>query len=108
MRCMTQCQARITRHDCSNDALEATIQKLKQSDPELKNTLIVITADHDHTLVLNGYAKRTGKYVEGKETSVLGLVKTMIKRALLKIFMVNLIRLSVLVRAKTPHSKPYG
>ena len=58
-----------------NDALEATIQKLKQSDPELKNTLIVITADHDHTLVLNGYAKRTGKYVEGKETSVLGLVK---------------------------------
>ncbi|AXY56222.1 alkaline phosphatase [Acinetobacter chinensis] len=58
-----------------NDALEATIQKLKQSDPELKNTLIVITADHDHTMVLNGYAKRTGKYIEGQETSVLGLVK---------------------------------
>ncbi len=58
-----------------NDALDATIQKLKQTDPELKNTLIVITADHDHTMILNGYAKRTGKYVEGKETSVLGLVK---------------------------------
>jgi len=58
-----------------NEALDATIKKLRQSDPELKNTLIVITADHDHTLILNGYAKRTGKYVQGQETSVLGLVK---------------------------------
>ncbi len=58
-----------------NEALDATIKKLQQSDPELKNTLIVITADHDHTLILNGYAKRTGKYVQGQETSVLGLVK---------------------------------
>ena len=49
-----------------NEALDATIKKLQQSDPELKNTLIVITADHDHTLILNGYAKRTGKYVQGQ------------------------------------------
>ena len=49
-----------------NEALDATIKKLRQSDPELKNTLIVITADHDHTLILNGYAKRTGKYVQGQ------------------------------------------
>ena len=58
-----------------NEALDATIKKLQQSDPELKNTLIVITADHDHTLILNGYAKRTGKYVQGQETSVLGSVE---------------------------------
>ncbi|KOR14434.1 hypothetical protein ABW55_13535 [Acinetobacter sp. C15] len=64
-------------HDtiASNEALDATIKKLRQSDSGLKKTLIVITADHDHTLILNGYAKRTGKYVQGQETSVLGLVK---------------------------------
>ena len=27
----------------------------------LKNTLIVATADHDHTLLINGYSPRTGK-----------------------------------------------
>src|SRR2546427_1583212 len=40
----------------------------------LKNTLIVVTADHDHTLHLNGYAARTGKTEAGKP-GVLGLVK---------------------------------
>lgn len=45
----------------------------------------MITADHDHTLILNGYAKRTGKYVQGQETSVLGLVKTALLHKYLKI-----------------------
>ena len=44
-----------------DDAIKAAIAKMKLSDPELKNTLIVVTADHDHTMVLNGYAARTGK-----------------------------------------------
>ena len=59
-----------------DNAIKAAIDKVKKTDPELKNTLIVVTADHDHTMVLNGYAKRTGKYVKGGETSVLGLVKS--------------------------------
>lgn len=58
-----------------DDAIRAAIELVKKTDPELKNTLIVVTADHDHTIVLNGYAKRTGKYIPGKETSVLGVVK---------------------------------
>ena len=36
--------------------------------------LIVVTADHDHTLVLNGYAQRTGK-TTASNPGVLGLVK---------------------------------
>ena len=34
----------------------------------------MVTADHDHTLVLNGYAKRTSKTTAGNP-GVLGLVK---------------------------------
>jgi len=52
-----------------DDAIKAAIAKV-----DLKNTLIVVTADHDHTLVLNGYAKRTGK-TTSSEAGVLGLVK---------------------------------
>jgi alkaline phosphatase len=56
-----------------DDALKAAIDKARLTDPELKNTTIVVTADHDHTLVLNGYAKRTGK-TTADVPGVLGLV----------------------------------
>jgi alkaline phosphatase len=57
-----------------DNAIKAAIAKAKITDPELKNTLIVVTADHDHTLVLNGYAKRTGK-TSATNPGVLGIVK---------------------------------
>lgn len=57
-----------------DNAIKAGIAKARLADPDLKNTLIVVTADHDHTLVLNGYAQRTGKTAAGN-AGVLGLVK---------------------------------
>ena len=57
-----------------DDALKAAIDKMKAIDPELKNTLIVVTADHDHTLVLNGYAARTGKTTD-TNPGILGLMR---------------------------------
>ena len=48
-----------------DDAIQAAIDQVKTFDPTLANTLIVVTADHDHTIAFNGYGKRG--------TDVLGL-----------------------------------
>jgi alkaline phosphatase len=57
-----------------DDAITAAIAKVRQTDPELRNTLIVVTADHDHTLVMNGYAARTGKTTDSNP-GILGLMR---------------------------------
>ena len=57
-----------------DNAIAAALEKMEDIDPGLENTLIVVTADHDHTLVINGYAERTGATSED-HAGVLGLVK---------------------------------
>ena len=57
-----------------DDAIKAAIAKVKLTDPDLKNTLIVVTADHDHTMVMNGYAALTGK-TTAANPGILGLMR---------------------------------
>ena len=64
-----------------DDAVKVGIDKMQLIDPGLKNTLIVVTADHDHTLVLNGYAALTGKTTESSP-GVLGLLRNYFDNAL--------------------------
>jgi alkaline phosphatase len=54
--------------------LKAAIEQMRSIDPGLKNTLIVATADHDHSLLLNGYSPRTGKTTP-TQPGVLGLMR---------------------------------
>ncbi len=56
-------------------AIKAAIAEVRKTDPNLKNTLIVVTADHDHTLMMQGYAKLTGK-TTADNPGVLGLLKS--------------------------------
>jgi alkaline phosphatase len=57
-----------------DDAIKAGIARAKLTDPELKNTLIVVTADHDHTMVMNGYSALAGK-TTATNPGILGLMR---------------------------------
>ena len=41
-----------------DDAIQTALAAMHKRDPGLRNTLIVVTADHDHTIVMNGYSRR--------------------------------------------------
>ncbi|GAC1528025.1 MAG: alkaline phosphatase [Ramlibacter sp.] len=64
-----------------DDAIQIAIDRMRTVDPDLKNTLIVMTADHDHTLVLNGYAARTGP-TSSASPGILGLLRNFVTGAL--------------------------
>ncbi len=57
-----------------DDALRTAIAQMQLIDPGLKHTLIVATADHDSTLLINGYSPRTGK-TTASNAGVLGVVR---------------------------------
>ena len=59
-----------------NAAIKTALDKMNKLDPGLKNTLIVATADHDHTLLINGYSPRTGKTTP-TNPGILGLVRSL-------------------------------
>lgn len=40
-----------------DQAIEQTLAYMQRKDPGLANTLIVVTADHDHAMAFNGYTK---------------------------------------------------
>jgi len=61
-----------------DNAIKTALDKMQAVDPGLKNTLVVVTADHDHTLQMNGYARITGKTAPGNP-GVLGLVNDYVK-----------------------------
>lgn len=57
-----------------DDAIAKALEKVKATDPQLANTTIVVTADHDHTMVLTGYARRTGP-TTASNPGILGLLR---------------------------------
>ncbi|MGI4779077.1 MAG: alkaline phosphatase [Janthinobacterium lividum] len=46
-------------------AIDAALAYMEKKDPGLKNTLVVVTADHDHAIAFNGYT-RIGNPILGK------------------------------------------
>ena len=57
-----------------DDAIAAALAKVRELDPDLASTTIVVTADHDHTLVMNGAATLAGRTIEARP-GVLGLLR---------------------------------
>jgi alkaline phosphatase len=54
----TNARNALTETVAFDEAIQTALDRMRAIDPGLDNTLIVVTADHDHTMVLNGYPKR--------------------------------------------------
>ena len=57
-----------------DDAVKAAVDRVRTNDPDLRNTLLVATADHDHTLVMNGDSTLVDRTIEARP-GVLGLLR---------------------------------
>lgn len=57
-----------------DDAIAAALAKVRELDPDLASTTIVVTADHDQTLLMNGDSTLTGRTIEARP-GVLGLLR---------------------------------
>ena len=56
-----------------DEAVGVALDRVRQRDPDLRDTTIVVTADHDHTLVMNGNAALADRTGEGRP-GVLGVI----------------------------------
>ncbi len=56
-----------------DDAVGAALERIRLRDPDLHDTTVVVTADHDHTMVLAGDNAATERTIESR-AGVLGLV----------------------------------
>lgn len=70
----TQARRALQDGKAFDEAIQTAIDKLQVLDPGLQNTLIVVTADHDHTLVMNGYSARIGATSDANP-GILGLMR---------------------------------
>jgi len=57
-----------------DDAITTALDKVRALDPDLHDTTIVVTADHDHTLVMNGNATLAERTVEMRP-GVIGVLR---------------------------------
>jgi alkaline phosphatase len=57
-----------------DDAIAVALQKIRMADPDHLKTTIVVTADHDHTMVMNGNAVLAGRTTELRP-GVLGVLR---------------------------------
>jgi alkaline phosphatase len=56
-----------------DEAIGVALDRVRQLDPDLRDTTIVVTADHDHTLVMNGNATLVDRTGDGRP-GVLGVL----------------------------------
>lgn len=58
-----------------DDAIAVALDRVRVLDPEMRSTTIVVTANHDHTMVMNGDATTAERTIEARP-GILGIVRS--------------------------------